>query len=290
MEKQHADIKRLKEDARQLPAGQRCETVSRLVSVAQDPNERDEAMLACVEMSQKQIISKDDLASHAQSILAFWSIYFQTLRPLQQDPSKLDWIIEDRYMPLRRGSGILLDLMGYLPISLVENALKEALGLTDPRLKMLAALSLLRNFKAVDSVELDAIGARHEVRLLFWEQLKKLAMQSLMPARWAIPEMLAASDLSRWASFPSELGTPPEEIEYMAKFRILVGGNRQDVYLFRFREFPKPWEPDGGWKAAVAGPCEDGVMLLSPWSRFESWNSKTPYQHFVALIDSSTLK
>jgi hypothetical protein len=278
------DIKQVKREVRRLSAGHRGEAVFQLIALAHSQDDRDEALLVCVDLCSDGLIGREELAPHIQAVLAFWGEYFQIALPLQQDPGKLDWILDSDYAPVRRRGGILLDLMGYLPTDLVENSLREAFALTDPRLKMFAALSLLRNFNTFELADLNAIGASHEIRLLFWEQLEKLEMQSLMPELWATPEMLAASDLSRWASSPCELGAPPEEIEWMAICPVSMDGKTEDIYLFRFREFPKPWEPDEGWFAGIAGPFRDGKRLRSPWSRFESWNSQSPEQHFIALI------
>ncbi|MGA8087634.1 MAG: hypothetical protein WCA10_10025 [Terracidiphilus sp.] len=282
------EIKRLKQEASQLPAEQRRGAISDLLSAAQNRDDRDEALLACIDLCHDRSIIKDALTPHSQTILAFWSEYVHTVLPLQKDPHKLDWIIpENGYSSVRRSGGILLDLMGYLPMDLAENSLREVLSLTDPHLKMFAALSMLRNLKHVEPTDLDAIGASHETRLLFWEQLETLEMQSLMPSLWAMPQMLAASDLSRWAGSPFELSVPPEEIEWMATFPVNIDAKEEEIYLFRFREFPKPWEPDEGWFAGIAGPYRGGKPLRAPWSRFESWNSKSPKEHFLVLIGAS---
>jgi hypothetical protein len=277
------DIKQLKRDARQLPVEQRSGVIAQLMIDVPNKEERDDAMGACVDLCADGVITKGLLAPHTETILARWAEFFLIVQPLQKDPSKLNWILDDDYKPLRRRGGILLDLMGYLPES-AEAPLREGLSLRDPRLKMFAALSLLRNLKHVDLAELDAIGASHEIRLLFWKQLEKIDMQSIMPAKWATPSMLAAADLSRWASSPSELNVPPEEIECMGRIPVDLNGQVEEIYLFRFREFPKPWEDGEGWFAGVAGPFRDGKCIRSPWSRFERRDSMTPAEHIAKLL------
>jgi hypothetical protein len=277
-------VGQLKKEARQAPADRVGEKLTQLFAHAEDPGVSDEALLAILALSQTGKLLPDTLADHASHLLTQWEGILQAVRPLQQNPSQLDWMLDEDYSAFRRTGGILLDILGYLPPETAEPTLRQGLALVDPRLKMMAALSLLRNLQTISNVDLDAIGASHDIRLLFWEQLKQLDMQSVMPARWASSEMLAASDLSRWASSPSELGAPPEEIERMATFPMMVDGQWGDVYLFRFREFPKPWEQDDGWRAGVAGPCHDGVLLRSPWSRFEGWNSRSPEEHFATLV------
>jgi hypothetical protein len=104
-----------------------------------------------------------------------------------------------------------------------------------------------------------------------------------MPERWSMPEFLAASELSNWASHPMELGVPPEEIELAKIFSVEISGEKQDIYLFRFREYSKRGEPGEGWMARIAGPYKDGEALLSPWSSFDRWDSLTPEEHFKKL-------
>lgn len=278
------DFKQLKRDARQLPAEQRSEVVEKLTSAPQNQEECDDAMAACVDLCIEGVFAKEHLTPYAKTILGHWAEFFPVVKPLQKDPAKLDWILEDGYKPLRRRGGILLDLTGYLPMESAETALREGLSLRDPRLKMFAALSLLRNLKRVDFAEIDAIAASHEIRLLFWKQLESIGMQSIMPTHWSTPAILAASDLSKWASSPFELNAPPEEIECMGSFPVDMQGQIEDMYLFRFREFPKPSEPGEGWFAAVAGPFRDGKSLRSPWSRFERWDSRTPTEHITKLL------
>jgi hypothetical protein len=111
-------------------------------------------------------------------------------------------------------------------------------------------------------------------------------MTWIMPERWSTPEQLAASDLVQWAAHPMEMGTPPEEIEHMATYLINFEGEEVAVFLFRFREFPKPWAPSEGWMAGIAGPYTDGERVGNPWSAFAPWDSKSPEEHFKKLIAS----
>jgi hypothetical protein len=64
-------------------------------------------------------------------------------------------------------------------------------------------------------------------------------------------------------------------------------GEEDFVYLFRFREYPKPWEPGEGWMAGIAGPIRDGESQGSPWSSFKRWDSMSPGDHFQKLYRPS---
>jgi hypothetical protein len=253
------------------------------MGLAGDPPLRTKALGACLDLTTEGVVDGRDLTPHFPMLLSIWKDVYEQVRPLQQSACKPEWMIDEDYSAIRGPAELLLDLMGYLPIRQVDESLREGLSLIDPRLKFFAALSLLRNLEPVDRLELENIASSKEVRILLWEQLRKMGMESLMPEHWSTPEQLAASEFSRWASHPMELGTPPEEIELMESFPVQVDGGTADVYLFRFREFPKPWEPGEGWMAGIAGPFRDGEAIGSPWSRFEQWDSLSPEEHFLKL-------
>src|SRR5206468_3292545 len=143
------------------------------------------------------------------------------------------------------------------------------LTLSDPRLKLFALVSLLRRYEPVDTEQIEHVAGANETRIILWEQLRCLELESLMPERWSSPEQLATSALVGWVADPMELGTAPEHVELMLKVPFEIEGETSDVYLFRFREYPKPWEPGQGWMAGIAGPFHKGAQLDSPWSSFD---------------------
>ena len=76
----------------------------------------------------------------------------------------------------------------------------------------------------------------------------------------------------------------------MAEFRLEQKREAPDtVYLFRFREFAKPWEAGDGWVAGIAGPIRDGESQESPWSPFDEWDSMTPRPKFLRGLDGILL-
>jgi hypothetical protein len=271
---------------RRLPVEDRASELTKLLDLASSDELRHEALVACLNLCNEGVLRKQHIEAHAPTILEYWRDVFKRADPMQGPADKLEWKIDGDYSEVRLAAGLLLDLMGYLPIQQVESALREGLSLTDQRLKMFAALSLLRQLQVVEPEELEKIAASHEVRILLWEQLRLQNMESLMPEAWSSPEMLAASVLSRWVAHPMELGTPPEEIELMGTFPAMTDTGVADIYLFRFREYPQPWEPGQGWKAGIAGPMSNGEAIGSSWSRFENWDSRTPEEHFAKLYES----
>jgi hypothetical protein len=256
-----SEIDQLAKEIRRRPAENRAVGLMKLLDLADSSASQSEVLVAVLDLCTDGTLQGIDLDPHAATFLRLWKDIFDRARSMQGPPEKQEWKIDDDYSEVRRAAGILLDLIGYLPIQQVENALREGLSLTDPRLKMFAALSFLRQLHPVEPDELERIGASHEVRILLWEQLKSMKMEWLMPEIWSSPEQLAASELSRWIGHPMELGTPPEEIEHMETFHVRTDSGIADVYLFRFREFPKPCEPGEGWMART--PAEHFTRLYN---------------------------
>ena len=262
----------------------RAAAVAQMRNLLAGPNNQFHACHACLELFESQHLTPEDAAVLAPAILIAWRRAEAWLQPRQQDPASIEWVIDAEYAPWRANGEVELDLLGFLPGDDVLHALREALTLADPRLKCFAVTSLLRRGESVDPAEIEHVARSLEMRMVFSRQLKKLGKLELMPERWLDPAELAASDLSHWASHPNELAAPPEEVQLMMK--VLVeseDGPPEEVYLFRFREYPKPWEPGEGWMAGIAGPIRDGESHGSPWSSFKRWDEMTPQEHFQKL-------
>jgi hypothetical protein len=242
-----------------------------------------EIVKTCLKLVQEKKLGPEDLAPHLPLILEFWNLAFAEVPQLQQSGPDVDWMYDDAYRWPRSYAGVLLDLLGYLPKVTAVPHLRTTLSLSDPWLKMWAVTSLLRHSEPVQPDHIEQIASSNEARIILWQNLRKLGLTRLMPPNWAATEALAASALTVWAAHPSELGTPPEQIELMDVFPVEVEGDMLAVYLFRFREYPKPWVPGEGWKAGIAGPFRDGQELMSPWSSFETWDSMSPQDHFEKL-------
>ncbi|MCU1308061.1 MAG: hypothetical protein JWN45_2756 [Acidobacteriaceae bacterium] len=277
------EVKCIAREVRGARSELKAQPLARLIEKTQDSETVTNAITALLQLCERSFIGRQDLMPHAQTLLGLCSEALDQSKPVQADPCKMEWIIDPDYKPIRHRAGLLLDIIGYLPTEEAGPVLRAAFSLTDPRLKLIAAPSLLRNLEPVDAAELEKIAASHEVRILLWEQLRQLQME-LMPIRWSGSDQLAASELSRWIEHPMELGTPPEEIELIETFPVQVDERVLDLYLFRFREFAKPWEPDQGWKAGVAGPYENGQFVRSCFSSFESWDARTPEDRVKKMI------
>jgi hypothetical protein len=257
----------------------RAEAIGALMDVAvQDESASFDALLRLLELAQDGKLMAEELEPHGPRLLALWCPVRDNLNAFQGDRRT------DEYRPVRSLAGLMLDLMGHLPGDALGTALHQALTLDDARLRMFAATSLLRRLELVGQADLDGIASSHEARILLWQRLCELEMADLMPGHWARPEQLAASDLACWVSHPRELNAAPEEIELMLRVPVQYDSEDLDAYLFRFRQYPKPWEEDSGWLAGVAGPFQRGKPVKAPFSCFDPWDALTPEDHFEKLF------
>ena len=92
---------------------------------------------------------------------------------------------------------------GYVPGPEVAEELRNGLTLTDQRLAMFAALSLLRQGHAISPETIDGIAACDETRNMFQQLLGELKYGYLFPPQYATPEALARSTLVSWLTHPN---------------------------------------------------------------------------------------
>jgi hypothetical protein len=135
-----------------------------------------------------------------------------------------------------------------------------------------------------DAAELERFARDRETRRVLYDALEKRQMLHLFPTAYRTQEALAEADLVLWLAHPNELAAPPDEIELMAMVP-LPGQSLPGLryYVFRFRTKPPHWAAEDGWMAGVAGPFAAAgppeASGAGTFSRFESYDSRTPEEH-----------
>lgn len=238
-----------------------------------------EVYMTCVNLCERGVLKAVDMAPYSAAAEQAWGEVFEQALPLQGDESKTHWRIDDGYTIVRGRAEWLLDLLAYFPGAGVSQCLRQALKLPDPRLRLYAVYSLLRCGEHVELEDIEKVACDHETRILLSRYLRELERESLMPAKWSTPVMLAASQLSP----VGKQNALPEEIELMQTFPVEVDDKTLDAFLFRFRESPESMDSSGIWMAGIAGPYLDTLQMKSAWTDFEDWDSRTPLGHFEAL-------
>ncbi len=91
---------------------------------------------------------------------------------------------------------------------------------------------------------------------LTYQALKNKGMVSLFPAEYLSPEYLAKSDLIHWLTYPTELGTVPDQIEYIGEVKYLF---RKDIYyVFKYISDSGTLDDEHRGKWLIGWSSEDG--------------------------------
>jgi len=192
-----------------------------------------------------------------------------------------------KYLELRKNAGIYFDLAGYIKAPEITAALKRLMNIKDIKLKMFAAISLLRHECEPEKEDIMDIAANSETRNWFYNALVKMGRSEIYPEEYRNQKSFAESNMVEWLVYPTELGRMPDEIELMNVFDI----DEKEYYLFRFRcQSSEHWK-EKGWMAGVAGPFDkrNSPTTLAEghtFSHFENWESKQPREHFESIVGS----
>ena len=214
-----------------------------------------------------------DLAPYSPSFALFWRDVDDQVRPFQRD-SGHSWRWLEEYQDPRNEAGLLLDILGYVPGPEVAEELRKALTLTDQRLVMFAALSLLRQGHALSPETIEGIAACDETRNMFQQLLTELRYGYLFPPQYSTPEALARSMLVSWLTHPNEWECAPDEIK-------LMGVIDDDVFVYQFRTDEGHWSSRDGWVAGIGG--------RATFSDFQAADSSNPEEHarrMLGLLES----
>jgi len=211
---------------------------------------------------------------------------------LKQDDDYNDWIWEDSvYMERRYESGVLLDMMGYFKGKGSKAELSNSVsGFKDGRLKLFAALSLVRRNEKVDATEFQLIAADDAVRNMLYDGLEELNKINLFPKKFLNQEDLARSSMVKWLVYPTELGKMPNEIELLEVKTIQYSdvGNA-DHYLWKFKSNDEYFK-DKGWMFGMSGPYIENELPTTnaqdyTFSAFEKLEEKSVDEHFNFIIN-----
>ncbi len=212
----------------------------------------------------------------------------EIMEPLQQSTGRR-WMYEEAYEPHRNLAGLLLDLAAYLPAAAAVPELRAWQSIKDPRPLVFSTLSLARFVEPIDPQVAYRCAQHPELRLAFFERLQDLGLTHAYPDEFYSQLHFAEADMVRWLSFPTELGTVPDEIVAAKILRFRTEENRPvALYVFRFRVDEPHWSAADGWMAGVSGPFPlDGSPCINDmggtFSDFKSWESRSAVEHAKAI-------
>ncbi|MCP4899481.1 MAG: hypothetical protein GY906_21150 [bacterium] len=148
-----------------------------------------------------------------------------------------------------------------------------------------SVVQALKEHRDPDTADLKRFADHPRTRNVLYTVLAGEDRSDLFPAEFLNVDAFAESDMVFWLCHGNELGTAPDAIELMDKIRKTTEIDSREVvyYVFRYRTFAPHWASEDGWLAGVSGPFlhEEPCATVRPgtFSRFESYDSKTPEEH-----------
>ncbi|MCX7746154.1 MAG: hypothetical protein N2645_04550 [Clostridia bacterium] len=217
-----------------------------------------------------------DIVNMSETVLEYWE---------EEQPSSI-WDNEE-YMIMRSYAGVHFDLAGYMKDAKVTMALRNLMHVKDIRLKMFAAISLLKHGQTVEPKDALEIAADSEVRNWFYDRLCEVGKSELYPEKYRTQEAFAESNMIDWLIYPTELGRVPDEIELAKVFDC----GDEEYYLFKFRCSSDDFWTGKGWMAGISGPFDKKSKPTTSaqghtFSHFKKWDEMSPDDHFKTIVEN----
>ncbi len=126
----------------------------------------------------------------------------------------------------------------------------------------------------VSETEIMILAKNPSLRNGVFRALDTYERKDLFPSEYSTHEKAAESFLVNWLEFPTELGSAPDEIEFLEKIT-LSDAAESDYYVFKYFTKARP-----NWMIGVSGPyVKESILYVPPlrvFSRFNILNSVTP--------------
>lgn len=145
-------------------------------------------------------------------------------------------------------------------------------------------VALLDEDEAQAVVKIEEMAAVPFYRNVLHALLVNNQQQAHFPDNYLNQASFAESDLAFWLALPSEIGAPPDHIEFIeAQTKTFEDGEEPvDFYLLKFKMDPPHPLAERGWVVGITGPYPKDESSDS----FES-RSQATFSEFIALDEMS---
>ena len=202
----------------------------------------------------------------------------------------------------RHRIGALVRLLHAMAGDQSDRLLYRVLSAVDPRVAAGAAVALVDHGRPVAPERLELVCRDPEARALLLDGLDDVGRADLVPAPFGRGPQRAEADLVRWLVCETELGSRPDEIEWIGALPIDAGADSPplrglepgspwvgDAHLFRFRVRAPHWSCARGWMVGAAGPYRaDGARgsTVEPFafSLYDAEDEDGPDGHLRAIL------
>lgn len=205
-------------------------------------------------IATRQPLAEASLAAHGRMMLI--------LRELEivekPDEAQLLRLLRAAYT-----EGVILDILGRIPIAGSSEAARDALTLRRSAVRAWAAIALLSLKQPLSEEELESVAAPLESREEFTRALQRHGLLDRLPEKFRNNESFAMACMVGWLGHPLELGEPPEKIELVQRVELeKPQGVRLEHYVFKFLPRKSESEPNPKWQVGWSGPYKAGMLDL----------------------------
>ena len=149
---------------------------------------------------------------------------------------------------------IITGYTAYLSFISFRKANKQATRKRFERVQFL--FDKLENGQSVTQSDVYDFAKNKLTRESAFQLLQSRNLEGLFPDEFYTMERAAESNHVKWLEFATELGTCPDEIEYLKKVTIDFDGQNNCVYyhVYKFKVNHPHWAASNGWMLGVVGP------------------------------------
>ena len=178
------------------------------------------------------------------------------------------------------GVVILILLVGVILIYNDYNVKRRLRKLAQQKYKIVEPfIDKLRVHEMPEENEVNELAKDPSFRHSLFRILDAYGRKDLFPLKYYTHEKAAESFLVSWLEFPTELGSPPEQIELLKKVTLL-DEESLDYYVFKFRTTVPLWAARLNWMLGVSGPYRKATMPYDVprkvFSRFNAVDNISP--------------
>ncbi len=180
---------------------------------------------------------------------------------------------------------MLLDLAGFVGGDPAAQRIQRAFELPETWPVTFALASAVCRNLDLPAAVVARVAKDAETRSVLYGFLRDLGASDRIPVEYRSRDAFAEADVVGWLAHPNELGHAPTNIEKMAIFTATHEGQEVELYVWRFRDEGEAWQ------AATSGPYvktapEGPLSGPSTFSMFEDWDTKTPEEHAMSVLDT----
>lgn len=185
-------------------------------------------------------------------------------------------LIEDQ----RNALELAVDICKDYPCASTVPALEKTFSLGHGSINYYAAESILSLGSNIPERIAVSLAKDLEYANLAYGLLSRHGKAAMFPSECTTEEYLAKSDMVHWLTYPTELGSVPDEIEYIGKVSYLL--KKEVFHVFKYRSASDTLSDDLKNQWLIGWSSQDGGTF-SNFDKFSDFDKGTPAATLKAI-------